>query len=350
LTNLEIFDAKTVEETISKLSKQWKDRKYVDHFDARTVDEAISLLRKYQGEAKIIAGGVDLIGLMKRDVTLPKALVNIKTIPDMTYITEDAEGLKIGPLTTINDIETSAIIGAKYEILAEAAHSVAAPQIRNMATIGGNLCQGVRCWYYRRSPATGRSFYCRRKGGEQCYSETGDNTYHAILGAGECHAVCPSDMAPALVALDAKVKIAGSYGSRTIPLAEFYRIMGNILESDEIIVEIQVPAPRTNARQKYLKFRVRKAIDFAIASVAATLTLEAGVVNDARIVLGGVAPTPYRAIAAEDILKGKVVTQDVAEATAEAALAEAIPLDMNGYKVPITKALVKEVINKIGLS
>ncbi|MFC1983811.1 FAD binding domain-containing protein [Chloroflexota bacterium] len=349
MTNLEIFNAKTVDETLSWLSKQWKKRRYVDHFDPRTVDDAISLLSQYQEEAKIIAGGVDLISLMKSEVTLPKVLVSINAIPDMTYIKEDAEGLKIGPLTTIHDIEMSAIIGDKYEILAEAAHSVAAPQIRNMATIGGNLCQSVRCWYYRRSPYTGRSFYCRRKGGEQCYSGTGENTYHAIIGAGECHAVCPSDMAPALIALNAKVKITGQHGNRIIPLEEFYQVMGNILEPGELIIEIQIPAPGTNARQKYLKFRTRKAIDFAIASVAATLTLETGVVSDARIVLGGVAPTPYRAIAAEDILKGEVVTRDVAEAAAEAALAEAIPLDMNGYKVPITEALVKEVLNKTGL-
>ena len=146
MTNLEIFNAKTVDETLSQLSEQWKERRYVDHFDARTIDDAISLLSQYREEAKIIAGGVDLISLMKSEVTLPKVLVNIKTIPDLTCINEDAEGLKIGTLTTIHDIEMSAIIGGKYSMLAEAAHSVAAPQIRNMATIGGNLCQSVRCW------------------------------------------------------------------------------------------------------------------------------------------------------------------------------------------------------------
>ena len=158
MTNLEIFNAKTVDETLSWLSKQWKKRRYVGNYDARTIDDAISLLSQYREEAKIIAGGVDLISLMKSEVTLPKVLVNIKTIPDLTCINEDAEGLKIGTLTTIHDIEMSAIIGGKYRMLAEAAHSVAAPQIRNMTTIGGNLCQSVRCWYYRRSPATGRSF------------------------------------------------------------------------------------------------------------------------------------------------------------------------------------------------
>jgi len=344
LTNLEIFNAKTADETLSWLSKQWKERRYVDHFDARTIDDAISLLSQYREEARIIAGGVDLISLMKSEVTLPKVLVNIKTIPDLTCINEDAEGLKIGTLTTIHDIEMSAIIGAKYSMLAEAAHSVAAPQIRNMATIGGNLCQSVRCWYYRRSPATGRSFFCQRKGGEQCYSETGDNTYHAIIGGEECHAVCPSDMAPALIALNAKVKIASPVGDRLLPLDEFYTNMGNVLHSDEIITEIQVPTLEPGTKQQYLKFRLRKTIDFAISSVAAAITTEDDRVSDARIVLGGIAPTPYRAIYAEASIKGKVITESVAEAAAKAALSEAVPLSMNAYKLPITEALIRRAM------
>ena len=344
MTNLEIFNAKTVDETLSWLSKQWKKRRYVDHFDARTIDDAISLLSQYREEAKIIAGGVDLISLMKSEVTLPKVLVNIKTIPDLAYIKEDAEGLKIGPLTTIHDIEMSAIIGDKYRMLTEAARSAAAPQIRNMATVGGNLCQSVRCWYYRRSPATGRSFLCRRKGGEQCYSETGDNTYHAIISGGECHAVCPSDMAPALIALAARLKIAGPDGYRLLPLDEFYTNLGNVLHSDEMITEIQVPSPKPGTRQRFHKFRLRKAIDFAISSVAAAITTEDDRVSDARIVLGGIAPTPYRAIYAEASIKGKVITESVAVAAAKAALGEAVPLNMNAYKLPITEALIRRAM------
>jgi len=344
LTNLEIFDTRTVDEALSRLSKQWKERKYVDHFDARTIDDAGSLLSQYREEAKIIAGGVDLVSLMKNKVMLPKVLVNIKTIPDLTYITEDAKGLKIGTLTTIHDIETSATIRGKYSMLAEAAHSVAAPQVRNMATIGGNLCQSVRCWYYRRSPGTGLSFFCRRKGGEQCYAVTGDNTYHAIIGGKECNAAFPSDMAPALVALGAKVKIVGSVGNRVIPLDDLYTVLGNILEPDEILTEVQVPTPKPGTKQQYLKFRLRKAIDFAISSVAAAITTEAGVVSDAKIVLGGVAPTPYRVTSIEDTIKGETITESLAETLAKAAVAEATPLSMNAYKVPITKALVKRAI------
>lgn len=344
MTQSQLADIRTIDKAIALLGKYWIEHKPVEHYDARTIDEAVSLLDRHVAEAKVIAGGVDLLGLMKNKVMLPKVLVNIKTIPDLAYIMEAAEGLKIGTLTTIHDIETSATIRDKYSMLAEAAHSVAAPQVRNMATIGGNLCQDVRCWYYRRSPSTGLSFFCRRKGGEQCYAITGENTHHAIIGGEECPAACPSDMAPALIALGAKLKIAGPLGDRTIPLEELYSVLGNILEPSELITELQIPTPQPGTRQQFLKFRLRKAIDFAISSAAVAITTEAGVVSNARIVLGGVSPTPYRAIAAEEAIKGKPITESIAEIAAKAAVGEAIPLSMNAYKLPITRALVKRAI------
>ena len=344
MTNLEIFDAKTVDEALSLLSKQRQEQKYIEHFNAKTVDDAVFLLSQYMEGAKIIAGGVDLVGLMKSKVRAPEVLVNIKTLSDLAYITEGAEGLKIGALTTIRDIETSVIIRDKYSLLVEAAHSVASPLVRNMATIGGNLCQDVRCWYYRRSPATGLTFFCHRKGGEHCFAANGENQYHAIIGGNECHAVCPSDMAPALLALGARLKIASPTGDKMVPLEEFYAPLGNILKPDEIITEIQVPTPRSGTKQRYLKFRLRKVIDFAISSVAAVITTQAGVVSQARIVLGGVAPTPYRALSAEESLKGKVITESIAETSARAALSEATPLSQNAYKMPITESLVKRAI------
>ncbi len=340
----QLVDIEALNETMALLNKYWGECKYVEHYDARTIDEALLLLDRYAEEAKVIAGGVDLISSMKKKVALPKVLINMKTIPGLAYVTEDAEGLKVGALTTIHDIEASTIVRNKYSLLAQASHSVAAPQIRNMATIGGNLCQDVRCWYYRRSPDTGLSFFCRRKGGDQCYATTGNNTFHAIIGAEECHAVCPSDMAPALIALEANMKVVSPSGDRTISLEEFYTAMGNILKPDEIITEVQVPTPRRNTKQRYLKFRLRKAIDFAISSAAAAITMEAGVVANARIVLGGVAPTPYRAIAAEKILTGNMITENIGELSAEASVDTALPLSMNAYKVPITKSLVQTVI------
>jgi xanthine dehydrogenase YagS FAD-binding subunit len=344
MADLDIFNSRTVDEVLIRLGKQWWQPRHVEHFNARTIDEALSLLNLYREEAKIIAGGIDVITLMKSRVKLPNILVNLKSVSGLSYIEKNRDGLKIGPLTTVHDIEMSAVIKEIFPILTEAAHSVGAPQIRNMATLGGNLCQEVRCWYYRRSPGTGRTFFCRRKGGEECYAVNGDNRYHAIIGYEDCHAVCPSDMAPALIALDATVKIASQNGDRIIPLEKLYTTMGNILQPGEIITEIQVPSPESYTKQRYLKFRIRKAIDFAISSVSLVLNIEGEIVRDARIVLGGVAPTPLRATAAEDVLIGEPITQNIAAVAAEAAVSGAVPLSMNRYKVHITKSLVKKGI------
>lgn len=315
-----------------------------EHVDTKTINEALSLLSKYMEEAKVIAGGTDLIGLMKNKVIVPKVLVNIKSIRGLKYITKDAEGLRIGALITINDIEVSPIIREKYTMLAEAAHSVASPQIRNMGTISGNLCQDVRCLYYRRSPATGITFFCKRKGGKLCDAVAGENAELSIIPVGPCFAVCPSDLAPALIALGARVNIASTAGETKIPLEEFYTPLGNILKPNEIITEIRVPTPKPGTRQRYLKFRLRKTIDFAISSIAAAINTNYGVVSNARIVLGGVAPIPYRAYRAEEVIKGKEITDSLAEKAAKAAVSEAKPLSMNAYKVPITKSLVKRAI------
>ena len=270
--------------------------------------------------------------------------MNIKTIPGLAGISEDAEGLKLGGLTTIKDIEQSAVIRNKYDILAQAAHRVASPHIRNMVTVSGNLCQEVNCWYYRRSPLTGISFSCYRKGSTGCHAVAGDNRYHAIISDCECHAAFTSDMAPALMALGAQLKITSPSGERVIPIGDFYVPPGTILKPNEIITEIQLPTPRPGARQQYFKFRVRKTIDPALSSVAVVITTDAGKVADARIVLGGVAPAPYRSVEAEKVIKGRAITEGLAEAAAEVAVSRAAPLAMNAYKIPLTKALVKRAI------
>jgi xanthine dehydrogenase YagS FAD-binding subunit len=320
------------------------ERMQLKHINAKSVAEALQVLGEYPEEARIIAGGVDLIPLIRDEVIEPTILINIKTIPGLGYIKEYAEGLSIGALTTLNDIELSPIINSQYAVLAEAAHLVAGPQIRNMGTIVGNLCQDVRCWYYRRSPLIGRRFFCYRKGGKLCYAVRGDNRYHAIIGGKRCYAACPSDMAPALVALEAKLKITSAAGERVVPLEAYYTPLGNTVKPDEIVTELQVPAPPAGSRQRYLKFSLRKAIDFALSSVAAVITMDDGVVSRARIVLGGVAPIPYRATAAEEILEGKTLTETVAEVAAKAALRGAKPLSMNAYKLPVTEALIRKAI------
>ena len=340
-----LIDAREIEKALSWLSKYWDRPAHPEYHNARTVDEAVSLLDEHKEEAKIIAGGIDLLGLMKNRVLLPGVLVNIKTIPHMKHVIENTSGVTIGALTLINDIERSTLIKSKYPILLEAARSIASPHIRNMATIGGNLCQEVRCWYYRRSPVTGISFDCRRKRGNgMCYAVDGENQNHAIIGGTGCFAVCPSDMATALLALDAEINTVDITGGRVIPINKFYTALGNVLEPNEVITAIQVPRVGSEVKQRFLKFRLRETTDFAIVSVAVAITLNNNIVSDARVVLGGVAPEPYRAVKAERILIGEPITESVVDRAAKASVSEAKPLSKNGYKVPIIQALVKRAL------
>lgn len=344
MTKLETSDSKVFGEVLSVLEKIEKNEgTRVKHVSAKSITDAIYILNKYGKKAKIIAGGTDIVRLMRNRIVAPKIMVNIKTIPELGYIRDD-DGLKIGSLTTIADIEVSPIIRNKYSMIAQAARLVASPQIRNSATIVGDLCQDVNCWYYRLSPATGRIFNCYRKGGAYCYADPGDNRYHAIFNTGECHAVCLSDMAPVLLALDAKVKIVNLSGERIIPLENLYTSIGNILEPDEMITEIQIPSPMPQIKQCYLKFRARKAIDPAIVSVATAIVIQEGKVSAAKILLGGVASVPYRSAEAEEILIGKMLTKEIAELTARIALSKAIPMSMNAYKIPIAEALIPRAL------
>ncbi len=340
-----VIAAEEIAKTLSWLSKYWDRPLQPEYYDAKTVNEAVALLDEYREEARIIAGGTDLVGLMKNKVLLPKVLINIKNITDMNDVVETADGIAIGALTLIDDIERSTLIKSKYPILFEAARAIASPHIRNMATIGGNLCQDVRCWYYRRSPVTGISFDCRRKKENGiCYAINGENQNHAIIGGAECFAVCPSDMAAALLALDAKINTVTTSGGRAIPIDKFYTSLGNVLEPDELITAIQVPTVESGVRQRFLKFRRRKAIDFAIASVAAVIKLNHNIVTDARIVLGGVAPEPYRAVKAEEAIIGAPVTESTVAKAAKAAINDAVPLSKNSYKIPVIETLVKRAL------
>jgi len=305
--------------------------------NATTVDEAASALAA-SGTA-VLAGGTDLLVRLKDHVspTLPDALVNIKTIPGLDYIKEEAGVLKIGALTKLTSIYKSSLVQGKYGSLAEAAHKVGVPELRNMGTIGGNLCQEVWCWYYRLPM---NQFFCLRKGGTVCQAIPGLNRYLAILGWSTCPAVCPSDTAIPLTAL--KANIITNKG--TIPIGELFKELENDLDADEIITEVQVPEPASGTKQSFQRFAYRKAFDFAISSVAAAITSEAGNVTDASIVLGGVAPTPYRAADAEDALMGKAITESSAEEAGAAAVKDAEALSENAYKIQITKTLVKRAV------
>jgi len=312
------------------------------HINAKTVDEAVSLLTQYGKKARVIAGGTDLLGTMKDEIhpTYPEVIINLKTIePSLEYIKEEGGVLKIGALTKLYDIEASSLVKEKYPALAQAAHAVGSPHIREMGTIGGNLCQEVRCWYYRQP---GNRFYCVRKGGPVCYAMSGDNRYHSIFGGPfGCYAAHPSDTAPALMALNATLVT----NKRTIPIDKFFHdLAGTVLEDNELLTEVQVPTPPAGAKQTYIKFRIRKSIDFPIVGVASMIKLEAGTVSDARIALGAVAPKPIRATAAEEKLKGKTISEQVADEVAAEAVKGAIAMSQNKYKIQITKTLVKRAI------
>jgi len=304
------------------------------HINASTIDEAVAALGT--GKAKVIAGGTDLVGMMKDNILpeYPETIVNLKTIPGLDYIKEEGGMLKIGALTRLADIANSSVVKSKYAALAEAAYRTASPNIREMGTIGGNICQYVRTWYYRKY---NNRFNCLRKGGTMCYAEDGDNRYHSIFGAmNGCFSVNPGDIAPALVALDAKVVTT----ERTVNAEDFFTMNGDkttVLGDDEIVTEIQVP--EFSGKSSFLKFAMRKSIDFPIVNCATAISD-----GTARICLNAVYNTPIRATAAEDAIAGQTITDASAESAGEEAVKDASALPMNSYKIQIAKTLVKRTI------
>lgn len=307
------------------------------HIDAKTVAEAATALGS--GKAAILAGGTDLLCTLKDFInpTQPDVLVNLKTIPGLEYIKEENNVLKIGALTKLTDIAESAVVQGKWSSLAAAAGRVGSPQLRNQGTIAGNLCQECRCWYYR---GMNNFFYCFRKGGTICLAVPGVNTYNAILGGQVCFAVCPSDTAIPLTALGASV--VTNKGTKAI--ADLFAVLGDTLAKDEIITEIQVPAPAAGTKQAFLKFSHRKSWDFAYASAAVALTMSGTTVSDCRIVMGGVAPIPFRSTDAEAALKSKAIDATSAEAAGTAAVSKAVALSNNKWLIQEAKIAVKRAI------
>jgi xanthine dehydrogenase YagS FAD-binding subunit len=315
------------------------------HINATSVDEAISWLRRYGQRANVIAGGTDLLGKMKDEIlpVYPEAIINLKTIPGLDFIKEEDGMLKIGALSRLHDIAVHPTVTDRYRALAMAAHRTASPNIRQMGTIGGNICQDVRCWYYR-NPRN--RFPCLRKGGGRCYAIDGDNRYHSILGGsveGGCYAVHPSDTAPALIALHAKIATS----SRMIDAEDFFQVdvlKTTVLDADEIVTEIHIPEPSNGTKSAFLKLAIRKSIDFPIVNCAAMMTSQAGTVSAARVCLNAVFVKPYRAIQAEEAIIEKAIDETTAEAAGIAALSDAKPLEHNRYMVHMGKTLVKRTI------
>jgi xanthine dehydrogenase YagS FAD-binding subunit len=315
------------------------------HINARSIEEAASYLERYGEKASIIAGGTDLLGKMKDEILpgYPDALINIKTIPGLEFIIEEGGFLRLGALARIQDIGKHSIITAKYRALGEAARRTASPHIREMGTIGGNLCQDIRCWYYR-NPRN--RFPCLRKGGGRCYAIEGDNRYHSIFGGSVeegCYAVHPSDIAPALIALDGRIKTS----KRTLNAEDFFEVgvrKTTILDKDEIVTEIEVPTPGDETKSTFMKFAIRKSIDFPIVNCAGMIAMEGGRVRAARICLNAVSVIPYRAKQAEQAILGKVIDEESAEIAGRSAVSDAKPLKYNRYMVQIAKTLVKRII------
>ena len=319
--------------------------KTFSNVNPKSVPEAVKLLGQPGRTAAIVGGGSDLLGMVKERLVDPDVLVNLKAIPSLDKITEQGGEVRIGGLATLAAIAENPIVRQRYKVLADAAASVGTPQIRNAGTIAGNVCQRPWCWYFR------NGFPCYKNGGKTCFSVVGENEFHAIFGGGPSFIVHPSDTAPALVALDAKFRIAGPSGERTVAAADFFAppskdpARENVLAHDEVLVEVRLPsAPRT-LRSAYHKELDRESWTHAIVSVALALEMDHDVCKKARVVLGGVAPIPWRLPKIEAMLTGQRITPDLAARAGEASIEGAQPLAKNKYKLPITKAVVKRTIS-----
>jgi len=316
-----------------------------EHLNATSVEEILAAIGG-DWQTRLVAGGTDLLPLMKQEVITPSRLVNIKTAPELARFDFNPDnGLAVGAVETLDNVVRNPAVRQHYQVLAEAIEVAASPQLRNMATLVGNALQTSRCWYFR------GPFFCWLKGGEKCYAVGGENRLHAIFGGGPCFSAHPSDPAPALIALGAHLTLYNSKGgSRAEPLEKFYalptseRRRETLLQPDELAVEMRIPPPAEGARGAYLKAMARETWAFALASVAVQGVWDGPVAREIDIVLGGVAPIPWRARHAEDVVRGQPVDGRIAREAGEAAVADAHPLKQNEYKVELVRTLVERAL------
>jgi xanthine dehydrogenase YagS FAD-binding subunit len=319
--------------------------------NARDLKQAATLSSDARrgGRTPAFAGaGSDLLALVKERIVEPDVIVHLRNIAGLDQVTANgSSGVTIGGQITLDTLASNATIRKDYAVLAEAAGTVATPQIRNVGTLAGNLCQRPWCWYFR------NGFPCFKAGGNQCFSASGENQFHAIFGGGPSFIVHPSDTAPAMVALGATFRIVGPTGERTIPASDFFVLprqnaaRENSLKDDEVLASIQLPAPRAGTRSTYYKVMDREAWTHAVVSAAIVLEMDGDTCRSARVVLGGVAPIPWRVPEAEKMLAGQRVTQELALRVGEAAVAGATPLAKNKYKVPLTKTIVERTVRDL---
>jgi xanthine dehydrogenase YagS FAD-binding subunit len=315
--------------------------------NARDLAHAVTLIRQGRDSHNTVAiagGGSDLLGMMKERLVTPDVVVHLRTVKNLDQVKQAKDGVTIGGLITLDALASHPLIRKQYAVLAEAAEGVATPQIRNVATLAGNINQRPWCWYYR------NGFKCLKNGGTTCYSVNGENEFHAIFGGGPSYIVHPSDTAPALVALDATFRIVGVDGERRVPAAEFFTLptvdpaRETVLKDGELLAEIVLPTRSASLRSTYHKILDREAWTHAVVSAAVALDINRDVVRSARVVLGGVAPIPWRLPEVEKMLTGQRLTTDLAAKAGEAAVAGARPLAKNGYKVPLTRNTVKRTL------
>lgn len=310
-----------------------------------TLREALSLLGDQWGQADVLAGGTDLLGLMKDHIHSPERVINIKAIKELGGIRKTGEGLRIGALVTLDELIESPLLRTDYPALVAAARGVASPQIRNLGTVGGDLCQRPRCWYFR----SGFGLLAQDKDGNSLVPK-GENRYHAILGnRGPAQFVSASSLGPPLIALGARIRLASASGKREVDAAQFFVIPDKpgareiALKPNEVVTEILVP-PLRGARNATYEVRQKQALDWPLVTASVALGIQGGVVSTARVVLGHVAPIPWLAERANQLLAGKTVTNDVADQAAWAALVDATPLPQNEYKVQLAKVAVKRAV------
>ncbi len=309
---------------------------------ARTVAEAVRALTS--PGARLHAGGTDLLGCLRDEIVKADKVVSVSGIAALRGIEEGRPGgLRIGALTPLAEVASNRLVVDRYPVLAQAAAAVGSPQLRNQGTLGGNVCQRPRCWYFR------GQFNCLRKGGDTCYAAQGENQYHAIFGGSSCFMVHPSDTAVALVALGARARVAGPGGARTVPFSSLFVLperdatRETVLARNEVLTDVLLPGPSVGTKSSFRKVRSRGAWDFALASVAIVIwTDAAGLIQQSRVVLGAAAPVPWRAEGTEKAIVGQKLTPQLAAQAAEAAVKGAEPLAHNEYKVALFRGLVEE--------
>jgi xanthine dehydrogenase YagS FAD-binding subunit len=325
--------------------------KQFDLYEPTSLNEVTSLLNQFGATAKVVAGGSDLLGGVMKDwvqgkgMPLPSQVIDLTTVPNLNAISVSGDGLHIGATTTLTDIIEHADVQKTWPLLSSSAATIASPLIRNFGTLGGNINQRPRCWFFR-----GENFNCYKKGGDFCYSVTGDNRYHAIIGGELCYIVHPSDTSTALLALNASAKLSGPSGDRTVAFDQYFHgpredvLTENVLKPNEVMTEVVVPQPAAGAKMAWNKLKDRQVYDFAVVSVATVFTVDGnGNWQDGRVTLGGVAPVPYRAQVVEDALKGKNIQSTVKQAAAQIRTV-ARPMSLNAYKIDLVQGLIERTV------